>query len=93
MNKKELEKMFDEKFNLWRIDIYKNWEAIWCKNQNEEVKQFIFENIIPEVIKNIIWQEGISTIDDIEDIAWARWYNTKRNDIKQKAKELFWIDL
>ena len=78
MNKKELEKIFDETFwDLWKTDVYnEEWEPLWYINNNDEVKQFIFETIILEVLKSVI-----SHFD--ED------YNTK----KIKLKELYDINL
>ena len=47
MNKQELEKLFDEKVTNMRIfDEYKN-------DITYKVKQFIFETVIPEVLKDI----------------------------------------
>jgi hypothetical protein len=71
MNKKELEKMFDEKFE----DIY-YWK--------DDIMQFIFETIIPEVLRDICIKQDFYWLDDTK---------ISLNDIKQKAKEKFWIDL
>lgn len=71
MNREELEKMFDEVF-----------EGAYYRNHTHleyELKEFIFDTIIPEVLRKI------SPRTDY-------WFCDK-NQIKQKAKELYWIDL
>jgi len=79
MTREELEKMFDEEFDLWKIDIYnEQWIAIWYENNNKKVKQFIFETIIPEVLKSML-----------ADNPWFIW----NSRIKQQAKKLYKITL
>lgn len=80
MTREELEKMFDEYFE-WKDEI----EII----NNIYIKQFIFETIIPEVLKSILLNEKHT--DDNSEFDW--WYNRCIDDIKQKAKELYWITL
>ena len=73
MNKQELEKLFDEKVTNMRIfDEYKN-------DITYKVKQFIFETVIPEVLKEIIPKH-------YENCKWC-------SELKIKAKELYWIEL
>ena len=77
MLKEELEKMFDYNFG----------------HDNEDlpiIKKFIFETIIPEVLKSILeinWERSNDFTKS--KISW----NYILKDIKQKAKENFWIDL
>jgi hypothetical protein len=69
MNREEMEKMFYEKFT---------WDNLY------EVKQFIFETIIPEVLKGMLKEDN-------------KFHQTYVNDfnkwIKQKVKELYNITL
>lgn len=91
MNKEQLEKMFDEKFKL-KQERYN----IYLHEDFNDIKQFIFSTMIVEVLKSILpdmekpklWSEN----QDLY-IAYANWYNKSMNDIKQKAKQLYWIDL
>ena len=70
MNKEQLEKMFDENFAS-SID-----NEYYTQHLNF-IKEFIFETIIPEVLKDLIeWNYYISDVY-----------------IKQKTKELYWITL
>ena len=78
MNKKELEEMFFERF-----DINSEWTSFGL----EDYTDFIFETIIPEVLKSVIWNEKTT-----ESIYW-RLYNKELLQRKQKVKENFWIDL
>ena len=93
--KEELEKMFDETFwDLWKTDVYnEEWEPLWYINNNDEVKQFIFETIIPEVLYNLIEDENLDKMLYTTDRNFYDWYLEKIEDIKQKAKELYNIDL
>lgn len=85
MNKEYLEKMFDKEF--FNLEQHWNWKYEYV---DSELKQFIFEIIIPEVLNNIweelfwldfqFWKESISRNEYVERL-------------KQKAKELYWIDL
>lgn len=79
--REELEKMFDEEIKSITMDYDDNWNPL-LYNPNNTLKQFIFETIIPEILKNIIPWDNIDTA----------YYFTK-DWIKQKAKELYWIDL
>ena len=76
MNREELEKMFDDKFPLERSQIW-DWKVFQRTPSPEAVKQFIFETIIPEVLKSVT--DKCSSYD--------------LDYIKFKAKELYWIDL
>ena len=81
MNKKELEKMFDEEFDeLLKID---RWERGYDElDVTDEVKQFIFKTIIPEVLNSVLpeWNK-------------KSYISTYKNYIKPKIKELYNIDL
>ncbi len=82
MDKEDLEKMFDDKFSVeteWKTEYF-----FWAINNDpspDEIKQFIFETIIPEVLKNIIIKPE-----------WFTDYEYKE-ELKQQAKELYWIDI
>ena len=55
MNREELEKMFDEKFPATHID-YRNIKMWWkyeCQFPSD-AKDFIFETIIPEILKSVM---------------------------------------
>ena len=79
--KEELEKLFDENFNLWVTLVQNNfWEH--RINNNNEVKQFIFEELLPEVLKSLFVYE-----DDWQP-SWIIW-----RSIKIDAKRLYNIDL
>ena len=100
MNKEQLENMFDENFRMWS-----NWELIydWQLDEWTEydyVKQFIFETIIPELLKSVmpefdnlesINKYGEKSLDYLN--AWSNWEAKYMQKLKQKAKELYWIDL
>jgi len=86
MNREELEKMFDEVF-----------EEAYYRNHTHlkyDVKQFIFDTIIPEVLKNVIPEYKWSTQTKDDEINLMRYWHTDCiNDMKQKAKELYNINL
>ena len=73
MNKEELEKTINHFYNCWFNDY--------------ELKDFIFETIIPEVLKSMLVYEW----HWINPIIEKRKYANKL--IKQKAKELYNINL
>lgn len=53
-NREEIEKRFDERFwDLWKLDIYEWWIAVWYVNNNEQVKSFFLDEIILEVLRDI----------------------------------------
>jgi hypothetical protein len=89
MNREELEIMFNEKFFVefmrwkeyfwWSIDY--EITPIW-------VKQFIFNTIIPEVLKEIL-----PTYQEVSWSLYEDWFRACIKHQKQKAKENFWIDL
>ena len=72
-----IEKMFDENF-LSKID---NQDYIVHTNF---IKEFIFETLIPEVLKSMLKDD---------DKFNQRYVNDFNKWIKKKAKELYWIDL
>ena len=82
MNKQELEKLFDEKVTNMRIfDEYKN-------DITYKVKQFIFETVIPEVLKDIeneYW--------NFFDWCWCCANLRLDEELNQRAKELYNINL
>jgi len=89
MNKKILEEMFDEKLKDITIDYDDYWNPL-IYNWNNNIINFIFETIIPEVLKSILETNWERSNDFTKSkISW----NYIFKDIKQKAKELYWIDL
>ena len=82
MEWKELEKMFNEKFNVTPYI-----EDYIIVEKSGKLKQFIFDTIIPEVLKTMLVYEW----HWINPIIEKRKYANKI--IKQKAKELYWIVL
>lgn len=77
MNKEKLEILFQKKFFVekWNIQV----------KDYVEIKQFIFETIIPEVLKSLIYPNWW--------LQFSNWRFIWEEEIKQKAKELYWIDL
>ena len=93
MDKEEMMKMINEKF--W---IPSSYERLKDDVFVEDIKQFIFEEAIPEVLKSIIIKKEI--IEFFEKSAnsdlsswYAYWVRTCMSEIKQKTKELYDIDL
>lgn len=84
MNKQELEKKFDEKVSC--TGIYNEYKD----EITDEVIQFITGTVIPEVIKSIT---------DVDYSNYDRNSNCDNNfllwieNVKQKAKEIYNIDL
>ena len=76
MNRTDLEKMFDDEFILCQF-IEPFWDDDW-ENVNEEVKQFIFDKLLPEVLKEILPEEHhyCNCIDDIKRKAKELWINS-----------------
>lgn len=88
MNKQELEKMFDEMFQDEVVEErYDEVNKLFIKTTTAKyngVKDFIFEKVIPEVLRNVCdyeWKEKSK----------AEWI--KYATIEQKAKELYDIEL
>lgn len=82
MTKQELEKMFDDKF----IEQFGDIRCVSPISTIPEIKQFIFETIIPEVISSL----------RIPNTEWKYNNNYKNliNDyIKSQAKEFYDLDL
>lgn len=76
MNKKRIRKIFDEKY--WD-DMLNRWE----------LKNFVFETIIPEVLKSIIDRPFLNEADEL----YREWYDDCIKEIKQKAKDLYSVTL
>lgn len=57
MNKKELEKMFDEQdFNIYDEFENEDWDIEQCisdEKDMQKIKEFIFNEMIPEVLKEL----------------------------------------
>lgn len=86
MTREELEKIFDEEIKSITMDYDDNWNPL-LYNPNNTLKQFIFETIIPEVLKSLLINSNW--------IDWTMWVMIKwfNHQIKWQAKELYWIDL
>lgn len=97
MTREELEKMFDKKFvnkiDKWFSDY--DWTDRYTELKNwidvKDIKIFIFETIIPELLKNVIpeennWSYALYDSWWNDCINWNKW-------MKQKIKEKFWINL
>lgn len=85
MEKKELEQMFFEKF-----DINSEWTSFWM----EDYTKFIFETIIPEVLNSIIYSANeMKTFKMVVNEKYFLWLNFYDENLKQRAKEKFWINL
>ena len=84
MNREDLEKMFEEKVTSTRMyDEYQN-------DITNEVKQFIFNEIISEVLKELLkvnWER--SNDFTRSKVSW----NFIIRDIKKQAKKLYNITL
>ena len=88
MNNKELEQMFDNKFNIHYLRIFReDYEII------SDVKEFMFDTIIPEILKSVIPDLKDTQTNDEWINMMRYWNNDCIYEIKQKAKELYWIDL
>lgn len=75
MNRIELENLFDEFAS-------ENWIGVfWNNRDNLKIHKFIFNIVIPEVLKNITQDNDIV------------FYNYQYLKIKEIAKELYNIDL
>lgn len=79
MNREELEKMINnEDLILW------NWQSL---------KQFIFDTIIPEVLKSVLLDENKEYMKEYFNAYYIEARENIKFDIKTKAKEQFNIDL
>ena len=92
MNKEQLEKMFDDEFNVNTTNpIYDHYN--FDNHSPHEIKDFIFETIIPEVLKSVIPEYRNTQTKDDEINSMRYWRNDCIEEVKQKAKELYWIEL
>ncbi len=57
---------------------------IWNQTEIDQINDFIFETIIVEVLKSILKENNKYNQNYVNDF---------NKSIKQKAKELYWIDL
>ena len=91
MNREELEKMFDEMLSKLDWDI-EYWE-LKLRNSSD-IKKYLFDTIITEVLKSVIPEYKWSTQTKDDEINLMRYWHTDCiNDMKQKAKEQFNINL
>ena len=87
--REELEKMFDEEIKSITMDYDDNWNPL-LYNPNNTLKQFIFETIIPKILKSVIYKnERIPS----NNMNYLEWYTNCQDEIKQKAKEFYNINL
>lgn len=85
MNREELEKMFDEKIFIWKWNITR-WDF-------DDIKQFIFETIIPEVLKSLLKETHTQNYSNISYLQYENNINEAMSIIKYRAKDLYWIIL
>lgn len=83
MTREELEKDFDEKFfvNNWNIPV----------KEYVEIKNHIFNELIPEVLREIVPINHPIDTDNPMLITNRQWHNDCIFRVKQKAKELWFI--
>lgn len=84
-----LEQEFNDKF--WKLFTKEQLENLELKHpypQNEEIKSYIFEKMIPKVLEEIV-----QNAEWIWNIHFNKWQEYVLNNIKSKAKERFNIDL
>ena len=81
MNKIEIEKKIDFLIEDWWYNL-DQWQI-------DNLKQFIFETIIPEVLNSVLERP----FSDESNMMCKEWYSECIEQIKQKAKELFNINL
>lgn len=103
MNKKDLEKIIEDRsFYLYYKDAI-DWQYTgWYEQEQEYIKQFIFETIIPETLKSIITDCLYTNYKELSSYTGipleaakvlSKIWNDKLDKIKQKAKELYNITL
>ena len=85
MNKKELEKMFEDKITSMRI-----YDEYWVEI-TDIVQQFMYKTIIQEVLKSIIPKER--EYDELNDDNYEVWFNVCIWKIKRKLKDNYNITL
>lgn len=94
ITREELEKMFDETFDELYLHKYAEWyEPYWSFECKDEVKEFIFNTIITKVLKSVIPEENEWYLINFEEDNKFALENIIIQNIKQKAKENFNIDL
>jgi len=96
MNKQEIEKRFDEEFGdiaAWqRIDgIREGNNGIYYPKS--EIKNFIFNEIIPEVLKSVLPEKQPTNMKCEIERAYNCGENLCRERVQNRAKELYNIDL
>ena len=84
MTREELEKMFDE---IIISSEFSNPNIELSNSFKKEIKQFIFETMIPEVIREIL------SFDFHEEKFIAKWEWIAIQEIKSIAKKLYNITL
>ena len=95
MNKKELEKKFDERFkDLQTLNTHSSGVDQIFTDKRRELKDYIFNEMILEVLKEIQQTKMAKTRGlRTDNHLFANGYNQAIDVYKQKAKELYDIDL
>lgn len=93
MNRQELEKMFDGMFFYNFGNIYKEETVESKHSQCNKIKEFIFDTVIPEVLKNVLGYELQLQSGNKDHENFEKGVCFLENNIKQKAKELYNIIL
>lgn len=77
MNKEEIESKFE-------LFVKNAWFDL-DKEEIEVIKEYIFDDIVKEVLKSVLWKDVTIEINWIDILDYEK--------IKQKTKDNFWIDL
>lgn len=86
MNRNDLEKMFDENFSY--IETHTTF-----LEEKDNIKDFIFNTIMSEVLKSVIYSETEMKMFKSVNEKQFLWLNFYHENLKQKAKEKFNINL
>lgn len=90
MNRQEIEKKFDEKF----LEDFGWWKCVSPIATMWEIKSFFFDEILPEVLRDLIWNKIEMEVDLVDYWMWvAHGSNWKRKEIILQAKEKYNINL
>ena len=95
MNRQELEKMFDENFigtKNFKLDLeVVNINTHKISTYREKLKDFIFNTVIPEVLKSVI-PELKGNMNYLED-NYEAGYNHSIDDTEIATRKLYGIEL
>ena len=91
MNRKEIEKEFDEKFpqSEWKIFSWLQFDRCPCP---DKIKSFFFDEILPEVLRELL-PDTLGWHREEEKHIFAQWFDFCVSQIKENAKEKYNITL